>query len=234
VSGGIDIVSAGDICLRRAPSAGNAQHWAFIVVRDTQLRLALGAIYRKASDIASAIYQARGRPPHMSEDQAHRDAQDMASALVNTQEGGLYAEVKPMFLHDRTADKAGIFDALAAMERNMGAGAGQDLAVVMFSGHGDLSLGRVIALATATKKSTTKCPPRDFRRRLRRDTVRTSSLPQIGLACASRTGAKWRQNRRRRKRKNNHVINSLYVGWGGRTRSAPGDRQGVGGASPLR
>jgi nitroreductase len=63
VSGGIDIVSAGDICLRRAPSAGNAQHWAFIVVRDTQLRLALGAIYRKASDIASAIYQARGRPP---------------------------------------------------------------------------------------------------------------------------------------------------------------------------
>jgi hypothetical protein len=51
------------------------------------------------------------------------------------------------------------------------------------------------------KKSTTKCPPRDFRRRLRRDTARTSSLPQIGLACASRTGAKWRQNRRCRKRK---------------------------------
>ena len=24
------------------------------------------------------------------------------------------------------------------------------------------------------------------------------------------------------------------AGWGGRTRSAPGDRQGVGGASPLR
>src|SRR5262249_35584382 len=47
---------------------------------------------------------------------AHRDAQDVASALVNTQDGGLYAEVKPMFLHDRTADKAGIFDALAAME----------------------------------------------------------------------------------------------------------------------
>jgi nitroreductase len=56
----------------RAPSAGNAQHWAFIVVRDTQFRLALGAIYRKASDIASAIYQARGRPPHMSEDQYRR------------------------------------------------------------------------------------------------------------------------------------------------------------------
>src|SRR5262249_38449565 len=31
---------------------------------------------------------------------AHRDAQDLASALVNTQEGGLYAEVKLMSLHN--------------------------------------------------------------------------------------------------------------------------------------
>jgi outer membrane protein assembly factor BamB len=69
---------------------------------------------------------------------AHHDARDVASALVNTQDGGLYAEVKPMFLHDHTADKAGIFDALAAMERNMAGGAGQDLAVVMFSGHGTM------------------------------------------------------------------------------------------------
>ncbi len=59
---------------------------------------------------------------------AHRDAQDVASALVNTQGGGLYAEVMPTFLHDRTADKPGIFEALAAMERNMAKGAGQDLA----------------------------------------------------------------------------------------------------------
>jgi hypothetical protein len=36
---------------------------------------------------------------------ADRDAQDVASALVNTQEGGLYAEVKPIFLHDGTANK---------------------------------------------------------------------------------------------------------------------------------
>jgi uncharacterized caspase-like protein len=73
---------------------------------------------------------------------AHRDAHDVASALVNTQEGGLYAEVKPQFLLDRTADKAGIFEALAAMERNMGAGAGHDLAVVMFSGHGTVIDGQ--------------------------------------------------------------------------------------------
>jgi hypothetical protein len=42
-----------------------------------------------------------------------------------------------------------------------------------------VSLGRVIAQSTATKKSTTKCPPRDFRRHLRRDTARTLSLPQF-------------------------------------------------------
>jgi len=56
----------------RAPSAGNAQNWAFVVVRDAQLRRGLGAIYRKASDIASAMYQARGRPAHMSEEQYRR------------------------------------------------------------------------------------------------------------------------------------------------------------------
>jgi nitroreductase len=56
----------------RAPSAGNAQHWAFIVVRDAEQRQRLGAIYRKASDIASAIYGARGRPAHMTEEQFRR------------------------------------------------------------------------------------------------------------------------------------------------------------------
>jgi WD40 repeat protein len=85
---------------------------------------------------------------------AHRDAQDVASALVNTQEGGLYAEVKPMSLHDRTADKAGIFDALAAMDRNMGGGAGQDLAVVMFSGHGTMIDGQFYLVPHGVDNST--------------------------------------------------------------------------------
>jgi Caspase domain len=85
---------------------------------------------------------------------AHRDAQDVASALVNTQEGGLYAEVKPMFLQDGTADKAGIFDALAAMERNMGSGAGQDLAVVMFSGHGTMIDGQFYLVPHGADNST--------------------------------------------------------------------------------
>ena len=56
----------------RAPSGGNAQNWAFIVVRDVELRKQIGAIYRKASDIAEAIYAARGRPAHMSDSQFAR------------------------------------------------------------------------------------------------------------------------------------------------------------------
>jgi nitroreductase len=56
----------------RAPSAGNAQNWAFIVVREPELRRKLGAIYRKASDVASAMYAARGRPSHMTEEQFQR------------------------------------------------------------------------------------------------------------------------------------------------------------------
>jgi nitroreductase len=53
----------------RAPSAGNAQNWAFLVVRDPTLRQALGALYRKASDIAAAMYAAKGRPAHLTEAQ---------------------------------------------------------------------------------------------------------------------------------------------------------------------
>lgn len=56
----------------RAPSGGNAQNWAFVVVRDTELRGKLGAIYRRASDIANAVYAARGRPPHLTEAQYRR------------------------------------------------------------------------------------------------------------------------------------------------------------------
>lgn len=56
----------------RAPSGGNSQSWAFIVVRDADRRRQLGAIYRKASDIAEAVYAARGRPPHLTERQFGR------------------------------------------------------------------------------------------------------------------------------------------------------------------
>jgi nitroreductase len=56
----------------RAPSGGNAQNWVFIVVREAEQRRRLGAIYRKASDEVSAIYAARGRPPHMTQEQFDR------------------------------------------------------------------------------------------------------------------------------------------------------------------
>jgi len=51
----------------QAPSGGNAQNWVFVVVRDPELRTGIGAIYRKASDIASAVYAARGRTEQQSE-----------------------------------------------------------------------------------------------------------------------------------------------------------------------
>ena len=56
----------------RAPSGGNAQSWAFVIVRDPEQRRQLGAIYRKASDIAEAVYAARGRPPILTERQFAR------------------------------------------------------------------------------------------------------------------------------------------------------------------
>jgi len=56
----------------RAPSAGNSQNWIFLVVQDAEQRRKLGLLYRKASDIASAMYAARGRPPHLTEEQFRR------------------------------------------------------------------------------------------------------------------------------------------------------------------
>lgn len=56
----------------RAPSAGNEQNWHFVMVRDPELRQKVGALYRRASDIAAAVYQARSRPAHLTEEQWQR------------------------------------------------------------------------------------------------------------------------------------------------------------------
>src|ERR1700690_1672766 len=53
----------------RAPSAGNAQNSAFVVVRNSEQRRRLGMIYRKASDIASEMYKGPGRPAHLTDEQ---------------------------------------------------------------------------------------------------------------------------------------------------------------------
>jgi nitroreductase len=56
----------------RAPSAGNAQNWHFIVIRDAAMRGRVGALYRKASEIAEAVYKARQRPSHLTDAQWQR------------------------------------------------------------------------------------------------------------------------------------------------------------------
>jgi nitroreductase len=56
----------------RAPSAGNAQSWSFVVVQNREQCAKLGAIYRKASDIASVMYANRARPAHMGDAQYRR------------------------------------------------------------------------------------------------------------------------------------------------------------------
>ena len=60
-----------------------------------------------------------------------------------------------MFLPDDKADKGGIFEALAAIDRNMTSSAGQDLAVVMFSGHGTMIDNQFYLVPYGADSSTT-------------------------------------------------------------------------------
>lgn len=83
---------------------------------------------------------------HLRLNYADRDARDLASAVVNTQDS-LYAQVLPQVLSDRDATKAGILRALATMRTAMErGGGGNDLAVVHFSGHGALVDGKLYLL----------------------------------------------------------------------------------------
>jgi WD40 repeat protein len=75
---------------------------------------------------------------------ADRDANDLASAIVNTQ-SSLY-QVEPQVLLDKDANRIGIMEALEAMRRHMAAGDGNDLAVVHFSGHGAMVDGKLYLL----------------------------------------------------------------------------------------
>jgi hypothetical protein len=65
---------------------------------------------------------------------ARPDAHDLASAIASTQE--VLYRVHPQTLFDADASKKGIMDAIEAMRDGMSKGAGNDLAVVYFSGHG--------------------------------------------------------------------------------------------------
>ena len=74
---------------------------------------------------------------HLDLAYADHDARDVAAALRSSQ-GGLYAEVRATALVNAEATKARIFAGLEEIRAGMEAGGGADLAVIQFSGHGDM------------------------------------------------------------------------------------------------
>jgi WD40 repeat protein len=81
-------------------------------------------------------------------DYAAEDAHDVATALMNSQKGGpgkasLYADVKVAYLPNEKADGAAILDALDAMADSLAkSGSDQDVAVILFSSHGEMIDGQ--------------------------------------------------------------------------------------------
>jgi nitroreductase len=53
----------------RAPSAGNGQHWLFVVVKSHDQRQRIAEIYRRAGAMVADFYRRVGRPAHMDENQ---------------------------------------------------------------------------------------------------------------------------------------------------------------------
>jgi len=56
----------------QAPSAGNGQHWLFVVVTDAGQRRKIGDIYRRASAWVEQKYASRSRPVHTTQAQYQR------------------------------------------------------------------------------------------------------------------------------------------------------------------
>ncbi len=82
---------------------------------------------------------------HLDLTYADRDARDVAAALRRSQ-SGLYAEVRAKVLVDAEASKTAIFAGLEQIRTGMAAGGGADLAVIQFSGHGDMVDGKFYLL----------------------------------------------------------------------------------------
>ncbi len=74
---------------------------------------------------------------HLNLAYAEQDARDVAAALSRSQ-SGLYAEVRATVLVDGEASKTAIFAGLQDVRKGMENGDGADLAVIQFSGHGDM------------------------------------------------------------------------------------------------
>lgn len=81
-------------------------------------------------------------------DYAVDDAHDVASALLASQKSApgkatLYADVSVQYLADEKANRAAILEAMDAMAHNMRAtGSDQDVAVILFSSHGEMIDGQ--------------------------------------------------------------------------------------------
>jgi WD40 repeat protein len=80
---------------------------------------------------------------------ADRDAHDLASAIVSTQEG-LYSHIDAQALLDKDATRSGILRGLDTLRKEMERGGGNDLAVVHFSGHGAMVDGTLYLLPYET------------------------------------------------------------------------------------
>ena len=82
---------------------------------------------------------------HLNLVYADRDAHDVAAALRRSQ-CGLYAEVRAIVLVNEEASKTAIFAGLEQIRTGMAAGGGADLALIQFSGHGDMVDGKFYLL----------------------------------------------------------------------------------------
>ena len=84
---------------------------------------------------------------------AHRDAIALCNTIASTQDS-LY-QVNPQLLTDDNANKVGILRALQVVRNGMALTAGNDLAVVHFSGHGALVDGKLYLLPSDVNTSDT-------------------------------------------------------------------------------
>ena len=87
---------------------------------------------------------------------AAQDARDVANALVDSQKGGaLYTTVDPMALIDDQANGDAILQAIDDLTQNMRKNvADQDMAVILFSGHGEIIENKYYLIPYGVELST--------------------------------------------------------------------------------
>lgn len=119
--------------------------------------------------LAIGISDYGAQAKHLRLRYADRDADDVASALLNTQ-SGLYADVSVHLLRNEEVTRGGVFQAFRAVREELAQSEpGQDLAVVLFSGHGRIVDGNLYLFVYGIDDSSgsgikaTALPVNDFR-----------------------------------------------------------------------